>query len=62
MARCGSHDASKANDIVASTGKRVPLGADTTEPNRGLCSLKKRFTTLRCSTSTPLGRPVDPDV
>ena len=33
----------------------------------GLCGIRssipaKKFVTLRCSTITPLGRPVDPDV
>ncbi|CAM5357536.1 hypothetical protein SANTM175S_10261 [Streptomyces antimycoticus] len=53
-----SSEVSKENDAV-SAARSGPPPASATKPCRWLTS---RLTIDRCSTATPLGRPVEPEV
>ena len=57
--------ASGANISNTDTSKQADVDASTRDnpshPNAAAAH-HSRFTTLRCGTTTPLGRPVDPDV
>ena len=53
--KSSSTEMSKDSEVTASQASPGPWGMRASMPT-------KKFTALRCSTITPLGRPVEPEV